>query len=120
MRRVTTNVLRLASVPVGVVIGLWTASLSVHRLLAAIRRAEHPLLPLRFDCQHSRRGNASSLVSVLPWCWFSPPKPWRDCVPQAEARPLALLPLGDACLAKSPMTAVGGHIPPGMAQASID
>jgi len=27
MRRVTTNVLRLASVPVGVVIGLWTASL---------------------------------------------------------------------------------------------
>ena len=27
MRRVTTNVLRLASVPVGVVIGLWTAEL---------------------------------------------------------------------------------------------
>jgi hypothetical protein len=28
MRRVSTNVLRLASVPVGVVIGLWTASAS--------------------------------------------------------------------------------------------
>jgi ABC-type transport system involved in cytochrome c biogenesis permease subunit len=28
MRRVTPNVLRLASVPVGVVIGLWTASLN--------------------------------------------------------------------------------------------
>lgn len=27
MRRVTSNVLRLASVPVGIVIGLWTASL---------------------------------------------------------------------------------------------
>ena len=35
------------------------------------------------DCQHSRLGNASSLVSVPPWCWFSPPKPWRDCVPRA-------------------------------------
>jgi hypothetical protein len=39
MRRVTTNVLRLASVPVGVVIGLWTASLSA----LGCYLADHPL-----------------------------------------------------------------------------
>jgi ABC-type transport system involved in cytochrome c biogenesis permease subunit len=29
MRRVTANFLRLASVPLGIVVGLWTASLSI-------------------------------------------------------------------------------------------
>jgi hypothetical protein len=42
MRRVAANVLRLASVPVGVVIGLWTASLSALRCHYGIRGPSIP------------------------------------------------------------------------------
>jgi hypothetical protein len=60
--RLTPNVLRLA--PVGVVVGLWTASLSA---LGCHLPPRCPPAPVRVFYRYSRRGNASSLVSVPPW-----------------------------------------------------
>lgn len=42
MRRMTTNVVRLASVPVGVVIGLWTARLHSFQPCAPYMRCPNP------------------------------------------------------------------------------
>ena len=69
MRRVTTNVLRLASVPVGVVIGLWTASLmSIPTQCAfGVKSCVNPLLTLEpsfaaWQCVLFGAGAAAVLV----------------------------------------------------------